>query len=197
MRHPRLPSPWLLAVAALAAGAALIPAAALGGAPTAGPTLASSAGPLVATAPVPTTASAPACTTSGLVVWLNTQGNGAAGSIFYTLELTNLSSGTCTVQGYPGVSAVNLAGHTLGSAAARDHATTPHLVTLARGATATAVLRIVEAGNFPSSACHQVTAAGLRVYPPNSTTSKVVPFPFAACSRTGPQYLSVRAVRHA
>ena len=40
-----------------------------------------------------------------------------------------------------------------------------------------------------------LTAAGLRVYPPNLTTSKVVPFPFSACSLTGPVYLNVRAVK--
>ena len=67
-------------------------------------------------------------------------------------------------------------------------------MTLAGGATARAVLRIVEAGNYPASICRQVPAAGLRVYPPNQTASKVVPFPFAACSRSGPAYLSVRVV---
>jgi hypothetical protein len=182
----------LIAVAALAGAAVLIPAAALGADPSAGPTAATTP-----SAPLLIAASTPPCTTSGLVVWLNTQGNGTAGSIFYTLELTNLSAHTCTVAGYLGVSAVNLAGHTLGSPASRDHATTPHTVTLAPGATATGLLRIVEAGNFPSSACHQVTAAGLRVFPPNLTTSKVIPFPFSACSHTGPVFLSVRAVRHA
>ena len=35
--------------------------------------------------------------------------------------------------------------------------------------TATATLRIVEAGNFPPSACGTMTAAGIRVYPPNQT----------------------------
>jgi hypothetical protein len=208
MKHPSR----LIGAAALAAAAALIPAAALGAArteaptpaPTPAPTAGPTAGPTVATSPIsaaitpaPTTAaSAAACTTPGLVVWLDTQGNGTAGSIYYTLEFTNLSARTCTLKGYPGVSAVNLGGHTLGSAAGRDHATTPHLITLVPGATATAVLRIVEAGNFPTASCHQVTAAGLRVYPPNLTTSKVVPFPFLACSSTGPVYLSVRAVRH-
>ncbi|MDQ6776700.1 MAG: DUF4232 domain-containing protein, partial [Actinomycetota bacterium] len=128
---------------------------------------------------------------------LNTQGNGAAGSIFYALELTNLSGQTCTLNGYAGVSAVDLAGHQLGSAASRDTSHTPRTVTLASGATATAVLRIVQAGNFPSAACHEVTAAGLRVFPPNLTTSKVVPFPFSACSSTGPVYLTVRALQHA
>jgi Protein of unknown function (DUF4232) len=171
---------------------------ATGTTPTAGPDPAS-AGPDAAFGGAPaldlTTADTPKCATSGLVVWLDTQGNGTAGSIYYTLEFTNLSARACMLGGYPGVSAVSLAGHQLGSAASRDRTTTPRMVTLASGASATAVLRIVEAGDFPTSSCRQVTAAGLRVYPPNLSTSKVVPFPFSACSRTGPVYLSVRAVK--
>jgi hypothetical protein len=40
-----------------------------------------------------------------------------------------------------------------------------------------------------------VTAAGLRIYPPGQTQSKRVPFPFAACSKTGPQYLKIYPVQ--
>ncbi|MDQ6778933.1 MAG: DUF4232 domain-containing protein, partial [Actinomycetota bacterium] len=91
----------------MASAAVLIPAAALGAAaPSAGPDSVVGPGATVA----PTAASTPKCATSGLVVWLNTQGNGAAGSIFYALELTNLSGQTCTLNGYAGVSAVDLAG---------------------------------------------------------------------------------------
>jgi hypothetical protein len=194
MRLHRSPLARLLGAAALASAAVLIPAAALGAAaPTAGPDAVVGPGASI----TPALASTPKCATSGLVIWLDTQGNGAAGSIFYTLEFTNLSGHTCTLSGYPGVSAVNLAGHQLGSAASRDTSGTPRTVTLAAGATAKATLRIVEAGNFPSSACHEVTAAGLGVFPPNLTKSKVVPFPFSACSSTGPVYLTVRAVQHA
>jgi hypothetical protein len=193
MRHLRPPFARLLGAAAVVSAAVLIPAAALGAAPTAGPDSVIGPGAVLA----PTVASAPKCATSGLVVWLNTQGNGAAGSIFYTLEFTNLSGHTCTLSGYPGISAVNLAGHQLGSAATRDTAHPAHTVTLANGTSATTMLRIVQAGNFPSGSCHQVTAAGLRVFPPNLSTSKVVPFPFPACSHTGPVYLTVRAVQHA
>jgi hypothetical protein len=140
-------------------------------------------------------ASLPHCATSGLVIWLDTSGSGAAGSVFYNLEFTNLSGHKCTLHGFPGVSGVNLAGHRLGSAASFDHSVAAHTVTLAKGGQAHAVLRIVDAGNFPASSCHQVTAAGLRVFPPNQTASKVVPFPFQACSRSGPVYLSVRPVK--
>jgi hypothetical protein len=131
------------------------------------------------------------CATSGLVVWLNTVGNGTAGSIYYTLEFTNLSGHACTLHGYPGVSALGLGGQQLGSAASFDHTHAASLVTLARGATATATLRIVEAGNFPASVCHQVSAAALRVYPPDQTRAAQVPFPFAACARKGPVFLTV------
>ena len=67
-------------------------------------------------------------------------------------------------------------------------------MTLGRGVTATAVLRIVQAGNFPAARCGAVTAAGLRVFPPGQSTWKVVPFPFQACSRAGTSVLAVRTV---
>ena len=136
---------------------------------------------------------APQCPTSGLVVWLNTQGNAAAGSSYYTLEFTNLSGNSCTLKGYPGVSALGLNGAALGSAASREPSTTAAVV-LANGSAATAVLRIVVAQNYPVSKCHAVTAAALRVYPPGQTVAKVVPFPFSACSKAGPQFLTVKAV---
>ena len=168
----------LLCAGALTCAAILVPASALAasGAVHAGRT------------------TAPACSTSGLDVWLDTQGSGAAGTIYYDLEFTNLSGSTCTLFGYPGLSGVNLAGTQLGSAATRIGAT-PHTVTLANGATAFARIGIVQAGIFPSSQCGPVTAAGLRVFPPNQTQSKKVPFPFPACSKTGPLYLKVMPVQ--
>ena len=136
----------------------------------------------------------PTCSTSSLVIWLEAPGNGAAGSIFYQLEFTNLSGNPCSLLGYPGVSAVGLSGHQLGSAARRDTTTSPKRLTLAGGASATAVVQIVEAGNFPTARCEPTSAAGLRVYPPGDRTAKVVPFPFAACTRAGPVFMSVQPV---
>ncbi len=40
-------------------------------------------------------------------------------------------------------------------------------------------------------------SAGFRVYTPGVTAAKYVPFPFWACSRSGPVYLSVQAVQKA
>lgn len=134
-----------------------------------------------------------ACKTAGLVVWVNTNGNAAAGSAYVTLQFTNQSGRTCTLTGYPGVSALDLRGHALGSPSGRNLSTVK-VVRLANNATASAVLQIVVAGNYPPAKCHRTDAAALRVYPPGQTASKVVPLPFEACSRTGPVILNVKAV---
>src|SRR5689334_5566212 len=91
------------------------------------------------------------CTTAGLVVWLDTNGDGAAGSTYFKLKLTNLSTHACTLVGYPGVSGIGLGGRQIGSAASRDPADPSRMVTLATGATASATLRIVDVLNFPSA----------------------------------------------
>jgi len=136
---------------------------------------------------------AQSCPTSGLAVWLGLgEGGATAGSTYYPLELTNVSHRTCTLFGFPGVSAVR--GRQLGSAAGRDHARPTQRVTLAPGETAHAILRIVDVANYPSARCGQANASGLRIYPPNQRAAAEIPFAFRACSRSGPVYLSVRAV---
>jgi hypothetical protein len=147
-----------------------------------------------------------ACTTANLDVWLNTTGNGAAGSSYYNLNLTNLSPRSCTLYGYPGVSAITQAGIQLGSSAGRvaQHAATTITLTSGRTAqgfertshnTATVIVQITVAENFPSAQCSPITAAGLRVYPPGQKDSTVVPFPFVACAKTGPQFLHAESVQ--
>lgn len=139
-------------------------------------------------------ASTPVCAMSSLVAWIDTEGNGAAGSVSYNLELTNLSGHACTLTGYPRVAGVDLEGRQLGNASGRSQSRTPR-VTLKNLATAEVLLEIVDVSNFPSSACRPVTAAGLRFYPPGQKQSKVIPFPFRACSRSGPGYMWAQAVR--
>jgi hypothetical protein len=65
----------------------------------------------------------------------------------------------------------------------------------ASGATAKETILIAEVGNIPRFSCGQVTAAGLRIYPPNPVAARVVPFPFDARSHGGAQYLQVRPVQ--
>jgi hypothetical protein len=170
-----------VAVTAIASAAILLPAVAL----------ASSATGSVASAP----ATVGRCLTSELTVWLGSPGDGAAGSVYYDLELSNTSTLTCTLFGFPGVSANNGGGQ-LGSAAGRDHSRPSRLVTLRPGGTSHAILQITFVGNYPAAVCKPLRAENLRVYPPGAFSSTEMPFQgsFFACSRRGPVYLHVTPV---
>ena len=154
----------------------------------------STSGTTTATVPSSVTSTTARCATTALAVWLGLgEGGGTAGSTFYPLELTNVSSHACHLFGFPGVSAWR--GHLLGSPARRSHAAPEHAVTLLAGETAHTVLQISDAANFPRSQCAPVTAFGLKVIPPDETTSAGVPFSFRACSKPGPVYLTVQPIQ--
>lgn len=150
---------------------------------------------LLATTPGASGASGfPRCRTSGLVIWISAA-QGTAGHVYYTLAFTNQSTRTCTLRGYPGVSAVNLSGSQLGSAAGRDTATPVRTITLHNDDSAIATLRIADVGALPAASCGPRDAAGVRVYPPNDRASKIVPLPFKACSTKTQGFMTVRAVQ--
>jgi hypothetical protein len=177
---------WRAAVAVLAGAAALTPAAVL-----AAPGVPAATGATAATA----TAATPACATSGLVIWL-TSGGAAAGTVFYTLNFTNLSGHACTLKGHPGVAAASLTGARVGAPAGWDPPAA-HVVRLAKDATAYALVRysdVITGGGGPKP-CHAVLSAGLRVFPPGQTASKVVPFPLSACTRKNVVYMNVEPVQ--
>jgi hypothetical protein len=190
MKLTQLAARKAIAAAAITGAAVLLPVAAL----------ASTADP---SAP----ASTPGCATSGLVVWMNTNGDGFAGGVVYTLRFTNLSGHACTLHGTPGVSAVNLSGHRLGRPAGGNYSGGTPTVRLASGATATALLTIYDPANVgikcflpgpPPSPGHPgklPTAAGLRIYPPDRRASKVIPFPISACASSGPVWLHAGPVQ--
>lgn len=109
---------------------------------------------------------------------------GAAGSVYQVLDFTNISNVPCTLYGYPGVSLAG--GHPVtqvGLAASRDPATPRKLVTLAPGQVANALLRIVDALNFPASRCGPVKTQWIQVYPPNQTTPIFLGYKTTACSK--------------
>jgi Protein of unknown function (DUF4232) len=142
------------------------------------------------------TASAATCKASNLVVWLpNGNGNGAAGSVFYKLRITNLGSASCSLKGFPKVSALNLKGQTVGKPASNETGQKAASVKLAAGGSASFQLRVVEAGNFSPADCHATEAAGLRVSPPGAGGSKVVPFPFETCAKPTQPVLTVGPVK--
>lgn len=141
----------------------------------------------------PAATAAPKCTTSNLRVWVGVPGDGSAGSVQFQLELSNISSHDCTLLGYPGVSATNVGGGQLGSAAGRVSSHPAKQIVLGPAGTAHVELAITDVGNFSASACHPVNAADLKIFPPNDFTAARIPFSFRACSKRGPVYLHVSA----
>lgn len=141
----------------------------------------------------PGAASAPAgqCTAADLTTWVGVPGDGSAGHINFQLELSNTAGPTCSLLGFPGVSATGRNGHQLGSAAIRNASHRRQLVLLPHGATAHVELAITDISVFSRSSCHPVTATGLRVFAPGSFVSQTVPLTFRACAKHGPDYLSV------
>ena len=153
-------------------------------------------GLIVSTAAFATTssaASAPACTASGLGVWVAVgQGNGAAGTILYPLEFTNLSGHTCSLFGFPGVSAIDQHGNQLGSSANWEHTTSPHTVILAPGATAHTILAYHDVAVTTGAGCGPVkTASLLKVFPPGQHRFTYAAYDFLSCSHAGVRYLSI------
>ena len=135
----------------------------------------------------------PRCTASDLGVWLAVdQGNGAAGTIFYPLEFTNLSHHTCYLFGFPGVSALDRNGHQLGSPANRGSLHGARIVNLAPGATAHTLLGYHDVVVTTEPGCHEVNSAvELRVFPPGSRSATDAAFSFPVCSHRGPIYMTV------
>lgn len=137
------------------------------------------------------TATAFRCPRGDLTSWLGVPGDGTAGSTYYQLEISNTSGQTCSLYGFPGVSALKAGGGQLGSAAGRTRGHTKLLVTLAPGATAHVVLQITDVGNYSPAACHPANAVALRVFAPGDYASMRFPFAFRGCARRGPVYLHV------
>jgi hypothetical protein len=133
-----------------------------------------------------------ACATSALKVSLG-PANGTAGTVFYPLTFVNTSKLGCTLRGYPSVTAVTGSGKQIGSPAS-PIASSFKTVTLLPGKAQSAQVGIVETGNFSPSQCAPVTAAGLKVFPPNQSKALTIKKTFSTCSSTTVISLTVRPV---
>ena len=145
-------------------------------------TQAAAAGPTTGPVTEPATAGPAACAVSALRITIGIA-NGAAGSIYYPLDFTNISGLTCTLYGYPGVAfATGADGSVVGVPAARNQTFARHLVTLTPGATAHASLQVQVAQSYPVSICKPATAHWLQVFPPASYVAQYIPFTAVTCT---------------
>jgi hypothetical protein len=172
--------------AAALASAAVLAAACGSSTPSATPTrtVTVTASPQAPAGSPGTATGAPApCPTRSLGLKLGLS-QGAAGSVYQVLDFTNISSVACTLYGYPGVSLAGGQPVAQVGLAADENPTPPReLVTLAPGAVANSLLRIVDAQNYPASKCGPVTTKWLQVYPPNQTTPILLSYKTTGCSK--------------
>ena len=138
-----------------------------------------------------------ACTADDLGVWLAVaQLDGAAGSVYYPLQFTNLSRHVCAMRGFAGVSAVDRNLHQLGSPAGRAHVVPVRTVVLAPGRTAHAVLRYGDVTVSTAPGCHPTLRTfELRVYPPGQHHATYAAFDFEVCSHAGPVYMDIGPIQ--
>ncbi len=195
----------LLLLVAAGTVAALASGCGSNAAPTPGTTVTVTASPPSGggsqpSATAPSTPAPPAgpaeCTTAELHVAIG-ESNGAAGTIFYGLDFTNITDSTCFMQGYPGVSLVSTdsgAGSQIGADAKRDPVTPSKQLLIPAEGTAHAVLGVAEAGNFPASKCNPVSAMWLKVFPPDQTVPAYVPFTTQTCASTSEPTMRITAV---
>lgn len=121
---------------------------------------------------------------------------GAAGSRYLTVRLSNEGGSSCRMVGYPGVSIV--AGDRssqIGAAAERDPSVQPVPVVLAPRTDTTFVLRVTQALNYPATTCQPQDAYGYRIYPPGSRTTLFLADPdLKGCANPAVRLMVVRPV---
>jgi hypothetical protein len=135
----------------------------------------------------------PNCATSALKVSLG-PANGTAGTTFYPLRFVNKGTTTCTLRGYPGVSAVTSSGEQIGKSASRISSKFA-TVALAPGKQQSSSVGIVDTGNFSPATCKPVTAAGLKIFPPNQSRAVTLKKNFSTCSSPATPSLGVSPVK--
>jgi Protein of unknown function (DUF4232) len=128
----------------------------------------------------------PRCKAFQTEIWMGIPGSGAAGTIFYPLQFTNISKHPCKIWGFPRAIATGRHGK-IGKAA--RHTGKVAVIELWPGQTAHAHLGIFEAGNVCSK---PIRAFGLKVRAPHQGKSTEIPYSFQACR--GKRVLVVSAV---
>lgn len=148
----------------------------------------------VVTSPA-TPGAAAACATRDLQAKVGVT-QGAAGSTYQVIDFTNIGTAPCTLSGYPGVSLASGTPVTqVGAAASRSTSAAPTVVTLSPGRTANALLRIVQALNYPTATCSPMATTYLQIYPPDQTTPIYLAYKSTGCTSNSVNLLTIGVVQ--
>lgn len=115
-----------------------------------------------------TTAAVANCTFNDLSLSVGTS-DGAAGTIYQHLVVTNKSTKSCKLAGYPSVFLLDASNNTLGSGAVPSASVAISSLTLAAGAKAYTAAGFPQAGNFDPGVC-TASSVAVRVYIPGTTS---------------------------
>ncbi|GAA1353491.1 DUF4232 domain-containing protein [Saccharothrix algeriensis] len=99
---------------------------------------------------------------------------GAAGTVYREVLLTNRGIAPCALRGHPGVSYVDPGGEQVGAAAVRS-GDRGSLLTLPHGATAVSDVGFARVDNFDPDLCRKTPVWGIKVFPPDETTPLYLP----------------------
>jgi len=132
-----------------------------------------------------------ACTAQGLATTLGPT-DGAAGTIYVPLVFTDPVLYTCTLRGHPTVTSVTGPAHTrVGPSASRDPGPSRAVWVQPFGGKASALLGVVETGNFSAGACRPKQASGLMVIAPHTSQGAVLAYRHLVCTRLSSTHVSV------
>jgi hypothetical protein len=113
-------------------------------------------------------------------------GGGAMGSRYEYLLITNTSTRSCTLYGYPGLSFVTAPnGQQVNDPATRRSGSAPASVRLAPRQGAHVLVHTARTENYPPQMCKPVQVGGYRVYLPDETVALFVDHPIDECSVKG------------
>lgn len=121
---------------------------------------------------------------------------GAAGTFYTDVVLTNISSSACSLYGYPGVSFVTAPGGSeVGAAADRNPISPAQVIKVAPGSQVNFLMGLTDVGVYPASECQPTSVSWLRVYPPGDYGSLYVQYSAQTCAVTSLVVLRVSTVR--
>jgi hypothetical protein len=135
--------------------------------------------------PAPSSRNTPRCHTSDLTGHVEGHGAGA-GQRYAALGLTNKTTTTCGVYGYPGLQLVDAHGSAMPTTARRDDAVAPKLLEVKPGQTVWALLHwtVIPADDEAATHCAP-DPTSLRVIPPDETTQLTMTFDYGAVCQHG------------
>lgn len=136
-----------------------------------------------------------ACGGGQLVTWAALPGGGAAGSIYYTVEISNTGRRACMLSaGYPAVRALRWNGHQIGDRSLGDGEPSSNVILQARH-TAHFTLQDVDALNYTRRSCHPTTSAAMSVALYGLRGRTTIPVRLSACAKRGHVFLATSPIR--